>query len=78
MTVKISRNLHQRMKLLKGEINLLMNMKANKTLNRVDSKQFVEVYQQLKECKRLLKEELNKAPIERLLWKFIYTFRNIL
>lgn len=67
MTVKISRNLHQRMKLLKGEINLLMNMKANKTLNRVDSKQFVEVYQQLKECKRLLKEELNKAPIERLL-----------
>lgn len=67
MTVKISRNLHQRLKFLRGEINLLMTMKANKTLNRVDIKQIVEVQQQLKECHRLLKAELVAAPIEDLL-----------
>lgn len=67
MTVKISKNLDRRIKVLRNELRYLTTMKANKVLHKVDCSKIADVKQQLKECHRLLKTELVNAPIERLL-----------
>ena len=65
--VKTTKNLSNRIQLLKADINLLLTLKANNNLQRVGVEQLREVYQQLTICKQLLKEELLKAPVEKLL-----------
>lgn len=65
--VTASTNLKQRIKLLKADLNLLLALKANNNLQRVGIEQLKDVYRQLTICKQLLKEELLKAPIDKLL-----------
>lgn len=65
--VVASMNLKQRIKLLKADLNLLLALKANNNLQRVGVEQLRDVYKQLTICKQLLKEELLKAPIDKLL-----------
>ncbi len=65
--VTASMNLQQRIKLLKTDLNLLLALKANNNLQRVGVEQLRDVYRQLTICKQLLKEELLKAPIDKLL-----------
>lgn len=67
MTVRISKNLDRRIKILRNELKYLTTMKANKRLHKVDYSKITDVKEQLKECQRLLKAELVNAPIERLL-----------
>ena len=67
MTVRISKNLDRRIKILRNELKYLTTMKANKQLHKVDYSKITDVKEQLKECQRLLKAELVNAPIERLL-----------
>lgn len=65
--VTVSMNLQQRIKLLKADLNLLLALKANGQLQRIGIEQMRDVHKQLTICKQLLKEELLKAPVDKLL-----------
>lgn len=65
--VRVTTNLNNRIQLLKADINMLTVLKANNKLDRAGVEQLRDVYRQLTICKQLLKEELLKAPIDKLL-----------
>ena len=65
MTVKISKNLDRRLRLLRESRNFIEVIVSNR---KPVSKRLLEDYQQdLKICKELLKKELIKAPINNIL-----------
>lgn len=65
--VRVTTNLNNRIQLLKADINMLTVLKANNKLDRAGVEQLRDVYRQLTICKQLLKEELLKAPVDKLL-----------
>lgn len=65
MSITVSKNLQQRIKLLKAEVNSLNVIKSN--YNSLDKDRLREAYKQYMICRQLLRQELIKAPIERLL-----------
>lgn len=65
--VRTSRNLNNRIQLLKADINRLLVLKANNKLDRAGVEQIRDVYKQLTICKQLLRDEKLKAPIKELL-----------
>lgn len=63
--VRVSKNVHRRIQLLKEQANLIQACKQNN--RKLDKTVYIDFYKSLKYCKELCKKELLNSDINNLL-----------